>query len=1280
MNSWRNSISARLVIAFLALILAGSTTHAQILYGSLTGTVTDTSGAVIPNVIVTITNQGTGEVRTEKTSSLGVFTLLDLMPGTYNLSIAKASSFAGFAQKDVQIEVNRQVRIDVTLQTATVSTQITVTEAAPELQTETAEVNSEINQTQLSQLPITGSEGRSYQSLYNLIPGASDVQEKNSVAGNPSRAMSVNVNGNSYNGNTTRIDGAVNYYGWLPYLIAYVPPADSIESVSFTTNDFDAEQGQAGGASIKVTTKSGTKDFHGSVWEYYQDGGINARGYTATQTSLISALNPTGSVPKNVFNEYGFNIGGPVYLPRVLTGKKKLFFFENFERITRRQLISGTLSVPDSLMTTGNFSEPALAGVTNSILYDPAPTVPSSQWIGSINSALCPTLSYSNGYLNYPCRPSFTNEYGETGSNVNTIPNGSNVPGAPNRISQAAQVLMKDLAPIANAIGTPSGTVLTGQMGNDYNGTGTFGYNRNSNDAKITYIPNESTQIFGKYGIAPYSGTDPQELGAAGGGTFDGGQPGAAAGRVQNVEMGMSHVISSRLVIDADFGYTRQRTGAQSTLDQTLPADYGATVLGIPGTNGPGPNYEGQPAFDFTTLTGLGNTNGSNPFLFRDNQFTGDVNLSWLKGNHSTKYGITYYHFDLNHFQPTSGSGVNVPRGGFEFQGGMTCGDALTASSSACGVTSYTSLADFLLGLPNNGTGQAIGHPEQVFNPNALRWTEFGAYAQDQWTVTPKLTLTYGVRYEIYPPAYRDHTGATVLVPGLPQTANVEVGGINGNPENAGISIGYGFFAPRVGVAYRLNEKTVLRTGAGLTSDPDSMRYLRDSFPEDLAPSYSGTGTGTIAVDPANANAPMTLAYGIPNPIIPNYSSGFASLPIAGTTTTVAQKFRRGYIESWNLFLQRDIGHDFVANVGYVGTHFVRQQVGWSPYNAAPFASSSTTCMPDGQVNPSTGLNPGGTGLPCSSVGGININETINLANCPPGTLVSGKPNLACYNTGGITYTEPLWSSSYNALQSQLSRNAGKNASLGLVYTYSHAVDYEDNGAGSGSQGTVFNFPAMARFNRGTAGYDERHNLQFWSVYSLPFGPGQRWANHGLIGEAIGGFQLNGNFFHISGLPFAVSANSNTIGGFAPGFGATYAQLTGSYKQLSGHIRNAGSNITGGKTWFDTTTFSNPVEPGNTLATNPSNTSPTLPNTGRNQFRGPGVSMFNMSLFKGFHVYRESEFQVRVEAFNLFNHPWLNNPGATYGSATFGMITSYGPPYSPTQGARSLQFGGRFNF
>ncbi len=155
-------------------------------------------------------------------------------------------------------------------------------------------------------------------------------------------------------------------------------------------------------------------------------------------------------------------------------------------------------------------------------------------------------------------------------------------------------------------------------------------------------------------------------------------------------------------------------------------------------------------------------------FLFRDNQFTGDVNLSWLKGRHATKYGVTYYHFDLNHFQPTSGGGVSFPRGGFQFQGGMTCGITATASAATCGVNGYNTIADFLLGLPNNGASAAVSKSQQTSDPNALRWTQFGAYAQDQWTVNNKLTLNYGVRYELYPPAYRDHTGVTVLVPGLP--------------------------------------------------------------------------------------------------------------------------------------------------------------------------------------------------------------------------------------------------------------------------------------------------------------------------------------------------------------------------------------------------------------------------------------------------------------------------------------------------------------------------------
>jgi hypothetical protein len=386
---------------------------------------------------------------------------------------------------------------------------------------------------------------------------------------------------------------------------------------------------------------------------------------------------------------------------------------------------------------------------------------------------------------------------------------------------------------------------------------------------------------------------------------------------------------------------------------------------------------------------------------------------------------------------------------------------------------------------------------------------------------------------------------------------------------------------------------------------------------------------------------------------------------VAGSTNTVPQHFRRGYIESWNLFVQRTLPAGFVANVGYVGTHFVRQPAGINYLNAANFPSTSSPCMPNGQFSPTSGY----TGA-CS----FNANETINIgAPCP--ATATGTAQGTCYNTGGITVNLPIFSSEYEALQSQFTRNAGKNSTLGVVYTYSHAIDFEDNGAGSGSAGTTFNYPSMYRFNRGSAGYDEHHNLQVWGVYSLPFGPGQVWLNHGLAGSLIGGWQLSGQFSHYSGFPFSVSANSNTIGGFAPGFGATYASLVAPYQQESGHAQKAGSLISGGKPWFNPASFANPTE---------SAAAPIIPNTGRNQWRGPGNTQTNASLVKNFHIYRESEFQFRFEAFNVFNHPWLNAPNTTVGSGTFGYITNFNSfsssTYGTNGGARQMQFSGRINF
>ncbi len=1206
-----------LALVFCTMVMSAPLAHAQVVYGSITGNVQDKTGAVLADAAVVVTNQATGETRSTTTNSSGEYHIVDLSPGSYTISVKAGTSFAAFVEKNVPIEVTRESRVDVSLSPASVTTEVTVDTAPPMLETDSAEVNHEISKEQISQLPITSSQGRNFQTLYTLIPGAAAVQEQNSIGGNPARAMSVNVNGVSYNTNTTRIDGAVNDYGWLPYLLAYLPPADAIESINVVTNSFNAEQGVAGGASIAITLKGGTNQYHGSAWEYYQDAAINARSYTATQASLISAANPTGSVPKNVFHEFGANFGGPVFIPKLFTGRNKLFFFENFERTSRRSLATPQATVPTTAMLNGDFS--AAAGTTT--LYDPQP-------------------GGTGPYLPIGSRPTFLSEYG-----CNCIPAA--------RQSAAAAKMLALLQPIAAQIPTPTASQLTSQLANDYTGIGTIGYNRTTNDSKITYNPSDKTTIFGRYSIEPYTLTDPQQFGAAGGAAVDGGQPGQASGRIQNVGLGASHAITNNLVADWDFGYTRQVTGAQSLID-IADGDFGLNTLGIPGTNGVGINYVGQPIFAFTGFSTLGNASGANPFLFRDNQFTTDANLSWNKGRHATKYGFTWYHFDLNHFQPSVGSGVSNPRGGFMFQGSLT--------SNTSTVTSYNALADFLLGLPDNGTGIAVAKNSQLYNPNSLRWTELAAYAQDQWSITSKLTVNYGVRYEFYPAPYSDKHGVFRLDPTLPQSANIEVGGVGGNPQNAGINVGHGQFSPRVGIAYRLDEKTVIRTGAGITTDPESYRFLRDQYPSEIAQAYVGSAAGTLSLDPNNN--PITLKTGIPAVVTPAIVNGYTSLPVTIGTNTTPANVHRGYIESWNLFVQRDLGHNYVANIGYVGTHAVRQFSDIT-LNAAPLPSGATTCMANGQYNPASGL----TG-PCS----FNANQIINQQHC------SATTGYVCYNTGGITMNEPVFSAEYNAMQAQLTENASRNYQYGMNYTWSHAFDFADNGAGSGSSGPAYAYPAYFNLDRAQSGFDRTNNLQVWGIYKLPFGPSQMFLNQGIAGAIFGGFQITGQLSHISGAPFTVSPSSSAIN--APGE-TEYAQLVAPYHQLGGHARTAGgaSPVSGGMPWFDPTAFANPVQPTYTATQLPSSiVAPNLGNTRRNEFRGPGVTGLNASITRSFKIYRESDFQVRIEAFNALNHAELvSNPNVTVGGGTFGYITGFalGNNASPT---RTIQFSGRLNF
>ena len=340
--------------------------------------------------------------------------------------------------------------------------------------------------------------------------------------------MSVNVNGVEDMSNTTRIDGAVNTYGWLPYLIAYVPPADAIQTVNIATNSFNAEQGVAGGASINVIIKSGTSQFHGSAWEYNQLFNTNARAYANTPQ-----VQPR--VPKNIFNQFGFSIGGPVYIPKILTGKDKLFFFQDFERTTRRQLITGQQTVPTTAMLGGDFSAVA-SGLAGNCEHDP----------------LRSSARRSSAPVFYRCgsRPTFLSEYG-----CNCIP--------ASRQSHAAQT---DAGPPQadhryrrNSICSSPRRPACQRLQRQRHPRLQPQHIRLQGDLQ-PQRPHQHLRPLQRRTVHCHRSAGARSRPAAA--PLTAASPEQPQGRIQNVGLGFSHVITSHMVIDADFGYTRQVTGA----------------------------------------------------------------------------------------------------------------------------------------------------------------------------------------------------------------------------------------------------------------------------------------------------------------------------------------------------------------------------------------------------------------------------------------------------------------------------------------------------------------------------------------------------------------------------------------------------------------------------------------------------------------------------------------------------------------------------------------------
>jgi hypothetical protein len=1042
----------RCLVALILVILAlgSNITNAQVLYGSLTGNVTDPHNAAIANAKVEALNVGTGNVRQTTTDDRGVYLFSNVASGVYTVTVAMPS-FRKVIESSVQVNSNEVRRVDVQLQISQTSETVEVSASSVVLQTDKADVHAEITATEVEELPYTGGEGKNFQSLLYLIPGAGipATREANSEAGNPQRAQTLFMNGVSSTGNNTKIDGATVAYPWLPVNIAYVPPVESIQTVNVSTNAFDAEQGAAGGAAVSVAIKSGTNQFHGVLFERNQNNDFTAVNY----------FSHTQPINKNIFNQFGFALGGPVWIPKVYNGRNKLFFFLDYQGTRRSQFASATnLTLPTAAERTGDFSNTALISAT---IYDPLTGNPNG-----------------SGRSPFP---------------GNVIPT--------NRIATASATLTALLP----ALTRPN--LLT----QNYDAYADTTYSRDNWDYKVNYNPTDRAMVFGRYSFSPMSIFDPLDLGPAGGDAFNGGNPGLAGGLVQTTSAGFTYTVSPTFLIDGNVGYTRQSIGANGDVQD---GNFGLTKLNIPGTNGIGPNYAGIPSFQITGVNNLGNASTGSPFKFRDNQYTTAINISKIKGAHSLRFGFEYDKYALNHFQPQGGT-FGTARGTFGFDGTLTAQEGGATVSNP-----VNSFASFLLGYPSE-----TGKVTQFQDPNSLRFSNYGLYARDQWQVSSKLTVSYGMRWEYYPIFAHDNYGAVRFDP---STDAILIGGEGGVPWNTGASASKTGFAPRFGAAYRLGQKTVIRSGYGISIDPDNMRNQRNAFPSIVNQVYQPANTYQFITYPGVPQ--VALSNGIPPPTFPTISQGkFTSSTTPSLTTylpttstvTFPVNMDRGYVQSWNFFVQHEFSPTLTAEVGYVGTHAVHTML------------------------------------------------AVNINGSAPGTGTAGRQLYPFLDTDLNSY-EPYGSLKYNGLQTRLKKRIGASSLIGVSYTFSKAIDVGDNGDAA----LTWTYPVPTKRDEAVAGFDRPHTLQIYEVYQLPFGKGHTWLNHGFAAQVLGGFQISATVSKYSGLPFTVTAPGGSLN--AAGQTQTANQILPTVAIYGGHDS--------GDPYFNTLAFAAPTGPvlGNT--------------------------------------------------------------------------------------------------
>lgn len=1085
----------------VSVLLLSLNAHAQV-QGELKGRVLDASGAIIREAQVTLTQAATGVHWTTVTSSDGLYDFPSLVSGKYDIRVL-GSGFATYQQTGITIQTGSTAGVDITLP-ASANEAVTVNADAPSLQSQTSDIQTTIHSAAVQALPLNT---RNFVQLAQLAPGVAL----------PPGTLLPRINGGRPRTNEYLFDG-ISALQPEPGQVAFFPILDSIAEFTIQANNVPAEFGRFNGGVVNAATRSGSNQWHGSLFEYLRNESLNARNYFAS---------PTARKPMYRRNLVGATLGAPILHDR-------LFFFGDYQGVLQRIGVTRISTVPTVAQRAGNFS-----GVAK--IYDPATTQ-------TVNGRIT-RAEFPSDTINRPLDPA------------------------------AVALLARYPLPTSSS------------AANNYTRVANDDDHQQQFDIRVDGAAGAHDRAFARYTFY-HEVEQPATPLPDGSGAISGSVLGAGnvAGLThitgQQVVLNQTHTFSSRVVNNVRLGYTRRGNTQTGT---TLPGGTGNT-LGIPGIPSNAAFNNALPLFSITGFTQLGQSAST---FARYQTSVGELvdTVQWVKGGHSIKAGMDLRRYESNAIAPPN------PTGSFSFT--TTGTNTTTAAPATATSTGGNALASFLLGQVDTFS---IDLQQRTIRPRDYIH-EF--FLQDDFHLTANLVINAGLRWTLHLPSTEAHNQGAVF---NLATQQLDYLGVNGTPRSAR-ELHWNNVAPRFGLAYSPDTKTVVRSGFGIVFNDQS--GITTPFTTPQYPFIQNVQQKTQ--DSYNAAFPLSNGPKVqPIPLTPN--AGFGQ-----SVYTATRKAGSGYVQQWNLAVQRSLTNNLSFEVAYVGSHIVH--VG----------------IPDSNLNQ---LTPAQLGQ------GSVLTQTVNnpypeLAGTPLGTAKLSnaqllKPYPRFQNVS--IYRNNTGTTNYNALQAKVEQRMSHNLSLLLGYTHSKLID----DASSVFSSTVLSSPNSSSLiaadtfrpylERDASNGDMPNVLTVSSVYLLP-----AFQGHGVATSLLGGWNIQGIFTMQSGMPVTVTQATNT-NSFA---GVALMRPT----VVPNQIRALPAEQRSVARWFNTAAFA--ITPQFAFG-----------NASRNPVRGPAYRDLDLSFIKHTRLSEHTDLEFRAELFNGTNTPGFAQPNGSFGTAAFGSITA----------------------